>query len=308
MKILVTGGAGFIASHIVDSLIKLQYEVVVIDNLSTGNIKNINKSCTFYKLDLMDPALENIFDSFKPEVVIHHAAQVSVLNSLNQPLLDSSVNINGTIRILDLMKRFKSKKIIYASSAAVYGIPNQLPITENHLIRPISFYGISKYVPEQYIAIYSELYGLDYTILRYSNAYGPRQVSYGEGGVVSIFIDKLINNEYPVIFGDGEQIRDFIFVKDIVSANLSAINNGSRDVYNISSGTETTINKLLSNICYTLGVEYSPQYASSRKGDILHSCLSNEKAIKDLGWNPEFSLDHGILETCEYYQKCEVYL
>lgn len=303
MKILITGGAGFIASHIVDKLIELNHSVIVVDNLSSGKKCHLSPRVKFYQADLLDESLHDIIQNESPEIVIHHAAQIDVQTSLRNPSFDATVNINGTIQLLEAIKTAGVRKMIYASSAAVYGTPLYLPVNENHPVQPLSFYGISKHTPEHYIQVYSTLYGLDYTILRYANVYGTRQDPQGEGGVVSIFIDKLLNGEQPIIYGDGEQTRDFIYVQDIVEANVAALSRGSRSIYNISCNQQTTVNELLLSMCRILNQPYAPEYKPAREGDIVNSCLDNTTAIKELNWLPKYSLQDGLRETCEYYYK-----
>ncbi len=301
MKVLVTGGAGFIGSHIVDKLIDNNYEVVVVDNLSTGNINNINPTAKFYNLDILHPDFETVFIEEHPYIVIHHAAQIDIQTSLKNPAFDAEVNILGTIRLLDYCTKYKVQKIIYASSAAVYGDPRYLGVDEKHPVAPISFYGVSKHTPEHYIKVFCHLTNMSYTILRYANVYGPRQDPKGEGGVVSIFTDKLLNNQAPVIFGDGEQTRDFIYVKDIATANLQALKRGNNEIMNISCNTQTTVNKLFSAMQKIVGKGTKPVFKDPRPGDIIHSYLDNTKAKKLLEWNPKFDLHEGLKETIEYY-------
>ena len=302
MKILVTGGAGFIGSNIVDVLIEQGHEVSVVDNLSTGNKQNLNPQAKFFQADITDPEVVHVFEQSRPEIVIHHAAQIDVQTSLHNPLLDAKINIIGTINLLEQCKRFGVRKIIYASSAAVYGPPEYLGVDEIHPLQPISFYGISKHTPEHYIQVYSELCGLDYTIFRYCNVYGIRQDPKGEGGVICIFLSKLLGGETPTIFGDGEQTRDFIYVKDIVAANIAALTHGSRTLFNISCDQQISVNELLQKMCIIMGKDFSPKYASVRQGDIEHSRLTNYKAIEQLKWQPKYSIEQGLKETYFYYR------
>jgi UDP-glucose 4-epimerase len=302
MRVLVTGGAGFIASHIVDELVKLKHHVCIVDNLSAGKDENINQKAIFYKYSITDmDKLKLVFEVEQPEVVIHHAAQINIQNSLSKPAFDAENNIVGTINILECCKEFGIRKIIYPSSAAVYGDPKYLPVDENHPIDPISFYGISKHTPEHYIKIYSKLYGFKYTIFRYANVYGIRQDPKGEGGVVSIFIGKLLNNETTFIFGDGEQTRDFIYVKDIVQANMLALHKGDNELLNISTNKAVTVNELFKVIKNISGSEVDVIYKEERKGDIVHSYLDNKRAEEKLGWEIEFNMEDGIRETVKYY-------
>lgn len=301
MKVLITGGAGFIASHLTDELIQQGHEVAVLDNLSTGKREFLNPNALFYSMDITDHSIERIFQEFRPQIIYHHAAQIDVQHSLRDPVHDANVNILGTIAILELSRKYGIQKIIYASSAAVYGPPDALPVDESHPVRPLSYYGISKHTPEHYIQVYANLYGLDYTILRYANAYGIRQDPKGEGGVISIFLDKLLNGQTAVIYGDGEQTRDFVYVKDIVAANIAAMTRGSRGLFNISRNEQTSVNELLRIMNEILGINAIPRYAQERPADIVHSRLNNEAAIRELLWNPEFSIRQGLQETCTYY-------
>lgn len=301
MKVLVTGGAGFIASHITDELVNRGYEVVVVDNLATGKVENINPNAAFYRCDILNfEALEIVFSIEKPEVVIHHAAQVDVQFSLKETQFDGQLNIIGTLNILQCCKKYDVKKIIYASSSAVYGNPQYLPVDEKHPIAPVSFYGISKYTPEVYINLYSDFYGLKYTILRYSNVYGIRQQLSNHGGVVCRFIGKLLNSSTIEIYGDGEQQRDFIYVKDVVYANILSIDKGDNEVFNISTGGAYSVNYMVS-ILKKYFSKVNVIYTNFRTGDIIDSCLKNEKAKCVLGWIPEYNLDMGIKEIVSYY-------
>lgn len=304
MKVLVTGGAGFIGSHIVDGLVKLNHEVSIIDNLYTGSEKNINKNAKFYRCDITNKeTLKLVFELEKPQVVIHHAAQIDVQTSLRRAKFDAKVNIGGTINILECCREFKVRKIVYPSSAAVYGDPKYLPIDENHPINPISFYGVSKHTPEHYIKIYSELYDIKYTIFRYANVYGERQGAKGEGGVISIFIDKFLNGEAPVIFGDGDQTRDFIYVKDVAKANILAIDKGDNEILNISTNTQVSINKLFEIMREIFDAKIMTIYRKPRDGDIKDSYLDNIKSKMTIGWNNEYGLQEGLKETIDYYIK-----
>ncbi|MGH4119470.1 NAD-dependent epimerase/dehydratase family protein [Clostridium sp.] len=303
MRVLVTGGAGFIASHIVDGLIELNHHVCIVDNLSAGNEKNINKEATFYKCDITEmDRLKLVFEVERPEVVIHHAAQIDIQTSLKKPAFDAENNIVGTINILECCREYGVRKLIYPSSAAVYGEPKYLPVDENHPVEPISFYGISKHTPEHYIKIYAQLYGFNYTIFRYANVYGVRQDPKGEGGVVSIFVDKLLNNETPFIFGDGEQTRDFIYVKDIARANILALHKGNNELMNISTNKAITVNELYKVMKDISRSKVDVIHKEERKGDILYSYLDNKRAEEKLGWKVEFSMEDGIKETLKYYK------
>ncbi|TDT52010.1 SDR family oxidoreductase [Fonticella tunisiensis] len=302
MKVLVTGGAGFIGSNIVDRLIELNHDVAVVDNLSTGRRENLNPGAEFYNVDIVNKEdLTRVFEAFKPEICIHHAAQIDVQRSIKEPDYDADVNIVGTINVLNACRLSGARKIIYASSAAVYGEPEYLPLDENHKVEPISYYGVSKHTPEHYIKIFSQLYGLRYTILRYSNVYGIRQDPMGEGGVIAIFLNKLVKGEVPTIFGDGEQTRDFIYVKDVVEANIAALTRGDGYILNISTNTCISINDLVKKMIEASGRELKPNYGPARKGDIIHSYMDNRRAAEVLGWEPRYGLVEGLRETYEYY-------
>ncbi|GGF25924.1 UDP-glucose 4-epimerase [Halobacillus andaensis] len=302
MKVLVTGGAGFIGSHIAEELLKQHYEVVVVDNLITGNRENIPLGVTFYQADVRED-LSEIFTKEKPDFVIHQAAQVSVAHSMNQPIYDSEENIISTINLLEASVNHNIKKFVFASSAALYGNPEYLAIDEKHVVNPISFYGLSKLNAESYIQLFSRLYGLSYTILRYANVYGMRQDTKGEAGVVAIFIEQALKGESPTIFGDGEQTRDFVFVKDVAKANVASLHNGDNEVINISNCSQTSVLEIINNLSEITGKPVSPTFQPERPGDIRHSYLSNLKALKLLNWYPSYEFFQGIEETIAYYEK-----
>ncbi|WP_456418707.1 SDR family oxidoreductase [Methanocaldococcus infernus] len=294
--ILVTGGAGFIGSHVVDKLIDQGYKVLVIDNLTTGNLKNLNPKAKFLKHDIREA-----LDIKDVEAIIHHAAQINVRHSVEKPRYDADVNVLGTINLLELARKADAK-FIYASSMAVYGNPKYLPVDENHEIDPISPYGLSKYCGELYIKLYNNLYGLEYSILRYSNVYGERQNPKGEAGVISIFISKILSGERPVIFGNGEQTRDFVYVGDVAKANVMALN-WKNEVVNIGTGTEITINKLYKIIKEKMNYNEEPIYDKPRKGDVYRVYLDITRA-KKLGWEPEVSLNEGLDRVISWMRKC----
>ncbi|RAK12593.1 UDP-glucose 4-epimerase [Halanaerobium saccharolyticum] len=303
MEVLVTGGAGFIGSNIVDGLIEAGHQVIVVDNLSTGKKENLNEQAEFYNLDLRDQELKKVFKKNEISHVIHHAAQIDVQHSIKDPLSDAQNNILGTINLLECCRAYNVKKIIYASSAAVYGEPDYLPVDEEHPIKAMSPYGISKHTPEHYIKMYSDLYDLKYTIFRYANVYGPRQDPKGEGGVVSIFVDKMVAEERPVIFGDGQQTRDFVHVYDIVKANLLALDKGDNILVNISTQSRDSVNDLVDYLNQILPYDLKAIYQEARKGDILHSSLANGKAKELLGWTPDYDFKDGLEQTVGYYSK-----
>lgn len=301
MKVLVTGGAGFIASNLADALIEEGHEVVIIDNLSTGKKENINKKAKFYKLDVRDKAIDKVFAKEKPEIVNHHAAQIDVRHSVDDPIYDAEINILGLLNVLKASKKNNVKKIINISSGGViYGDGAKLPIKEDTKKGPISPYGIAKLSAEYYVRFYSNIYGLKYTSLRYSNVYGKRQDPLGEAGVIAIFSNMLLNNRQPTIFGDGKQTRDYIYVKDVVNANIQALTKGDNEEFNIGTSKETSVNQLFSAMKKATGFAGEAAYAPSRPGELMRSCLDNSKAKKLLGWSPRYSLEMGLKETIDW--------
>ncbi|MFV3012781.1 GDP-mannose 4,6-dehydratase [Clostridium botulinum] len=302
MKVLVSGGAGFIGSNLVDKLINLGHNVCIIDNLSTGNINNVNKKAQLYINDILDPNVSKIFEKEKFDIVYHLAAQIDVQKSITNPIFDSNVNVCGSINIINNCVNYNVKKIVYSSSAAVYGHPQYLPIDEAHGIRPISYYGLSKYTAEEYIRVFSNLNNLDFTILRYANVYGIRQDPKGEGGVISIFMNSLFKEQPLYIFGDGSALRDYIFVEDIVDANIAALSGGGKERFNIGTGVYTSVKELAENMIDIIGLKCNIEYAPARKGDIANSYFNISKAKNKLNWIPKFSLKDGLKKTIEYYK------
>ncbi|MTH55041.1 NAD-dependent epimerase/dehydratase family protein [Bacillus mangrovi] len=303
-KVLVTGGCGFIGSHIVEELIESSYQVAIIDNMVTGNKKNIEglDRVELFEHDITDPGVVELVVSINPDYIIHQAAQVSVAHSVKDMNYDEQVNIAGSLNIIKAAAACKAEKLVFASSAAVYGNPEYLPIDTEHPVSPQSPYGLSKLTVEKYLEICHELYGLDYTALRYANVYGPRQDAHGEGGVIAIFSEKIAKADAPVIYGDGEQSRDFVYVKDVAHANVQALTNGSRQVLNVSRTESITVNQLFEVMARIAGQELKPFYEEERAGDIKHSKLCNKKTISELKWNPEVGLEEGLRKTLEFYQ------
>jgi len=304
-KVLVTGGLGFIGSHIVDLLIEKDYEVVIVDDISTGSKENLNKDAKFYKTDICDPDLKGIFEKEKIEFVLHQVAQVNVRRSVSDPRFDAEVNILGSINLLECCREFDVKKIVYASSGgAVYGEPQYLPVDEEHPIRPLCPYGASKYSVENYLFIYWKNFNLDYATLRYSNVYGPRQDPFGEAGVVAIFTDKLLRNKSPVIFGDGNQTRDFVYVEDVVNANLIAMKKETRSKeFNIGTGIETSVNDIYERLKKITNSNASAVHGDPVLGEVRRICLDIKLAQKELGWKPQINLDEGLRKTVEWFKK-----
>ncbi|WP_203248019.1 NAD-dependent epimerase/dehydratase family protein [Sporosarcina beigongshangi] len=300
MKILVTGGAGFIGSHVIEELVNHQYEVVLVDNLVTGSLDNLLNMVKIYQFDINDPEIEYVFDKERPDYVIHLAAQVSVTASMNDPFFDLQANIVGTVKLISLAKKYNVKNFVFASSAAVYGEPNYLPIDENHRLHALSFYSLSKYSAEKYIELYDEKFGGNSCILRFSNVYGPRQNADGEAGVISIFIKKLVHGEDVEVFG-GFQTRDFVYVKDVARACRLAIEGEHKGIYNICSGIEMSIEGLLAQVFEATGVTKTPIYQPIRVGEIERSVLDNRKITSSFDWRPRYSLPEGLRETVHYY-------
>ena len=301
MKVMVTGGAGFIGSHVVDLLVSAGFFVSVVDDLSTGRFENINPRVNFYRVKVEDAGLEEVFAGERPDVVIHHAAQAGVGRSMNEPLADAEINILGAINLLENCRRYRVGKVIYASSAAVYGSPAYLPVDEGHPCAPQSNYGVSKLTVEHYLRVYQEVYGVRHTILRYANVFGPRQDAAGEGGVAAIFIDCLLRDKPVRIFGDGRQTRDFIYVGDVARANLAALNRGDGEILNASTGTSLSVNDLFRLLQGLTGSSLEPEYVPPRPGDIRHSCLANQKAREALEWSPRCPVEEGLRQTLNSY-------
>lgn len=301
MKIAVTGGAGFIGRHTVEALLEQNHQVVVIDYLEDGTRSYFDERVTLYQTDICSGMLSQIFSTERPDAVIHLAGQISVQRSLNHPYLDAQHNILGTVNVLRQCVDYHVRKIVFSSTAAVYGNPLCLPIEEDHKVDPLSFYGLSKLTSEKYIEFFSHQHGLDYTILRYANVYGPGQTVKGEGAVVASFVNRMLEGERPVIYGDGLHSRDFIFVRDVALANIAALWGGSSEVMNISSGKPLTILELFETLRDLRGLHIVPDFQAPREGDIVHSLLSNDKAIKLLNWEPVHSLVDGLQMTLNEY-------
>jgi len=302
MKVLVTGGAGFIGSHLVDASIQQGHQVVVVDNLSTGRLENVNPAATFYQVDIGSPELERIFEKEKPETVDHQAAQTVIQKSMEDPVFDARQNILGSLNLISQCLRFGVKKIVYASSAGVYGEPKYGPVDENHPVAPISYYGISKHTVEHYLHLRHLENSPSYAVLRYANVYGPRQSSKGEAGVVAIFANQMLRGERATIFGKGDKTRDYVYVADVVTANLLAMEKSISGVFNIGTGVETSDQEMFDLLAGLTGYGDSPHYAPVRKGEIHRICLDSGKAQKEIGWQPQFALREGLAETVNYYR------
>jgi UDP-glucose 4-epimerase len=297
MKAVVTGGAGFIGSHLVEELILQGAKVHVLDNLVSGQLKNVHPLAVIHTNDICSQEAKQIILREKPDVVFHLAAQADVGRSIREPGYDADVNINGTINILEACRDASVKKMIFASTSGVYGNLQKDLISEEDLTMPISYYGLSKLTAESYIRLFHQLYGLSYTILRYGNVYGPRQSAKGEGGVIAIFLDRIKKRMPFTIYGDGEQTRDFIFVKDVVRANIAAVEKGNQKTIQVSTARSTSVNQLVNMLTQISGFPIKAVYTHERPGDIKHSCLDNTKARQLLQWNPKIPIFNGLTET-----------
>lgn len=299
-KVIVTGGAGFIGSHLVDRLISMDYDVLVIDNLLNGSKDNINENAEFLKKDICDEDLDSVVKKYSPSFVFHLAAQIDVRKSLADPLWDEGINIRGTLNLLEAVAKAKIKKIIFSSTGgAIYGEGKYAD--EELLPEPLSPYGVAKLSCEHYLRVYSKWKNVPFTSLRYGNVYGPRQDPYGEAGVVAIFCNQLIKNEKSVLYGHGTMIRDYIFVSDVVEANILSMNGGDGETYNIGTGRPTTVQELFSILKDISGKNVDPELAPAREGEISEIYLNCEKAKNELKWEPKISLKQGLQETFKWF-------
>jgi len=304
MKILVTGGAGFIGSNIVDRYIADGHRVVIVDNLSTGKECNLNPSARFYKVGIEENALDEIFKKEEPDLVNHHAAQIDLRRSVEDPIFDAKVNILDSLNLFQQCVKCKVKKIIFASSGgAGYGEQSEFPASEEHALKPLSPYGIAKVSVEMYLYFYMKTHGIDYTVLRYANVYGPRQDPLGEAGVVAIFINAMLNNKSCIINGDGKQTRDYIYIDDVVNANILALNKGAQEVFNIGTGIETDVNELAERLKKETGSSVELKHGIAKLGEQKRSAIDPQKAIKELNWKPAISIDEGIKKTINWYRR-----
>jgi UDP-glucose 4-epimerase len=307
MKILVTGGAGFIGSTVVDLLIDAGHDVVVVDNLSTGRKSNLNPKARFYQADIRSEEMAKIFEAERPEVVDHHAAQMDVRRSVADPIYDADINVIGGLNLLNLAVKYGVRKFIHISSGgAVYGEPVYLPCDEKHPVTPLCPYGATKYMLELYLYMYKETYGLDYSVIRYPNVYGPRQDPNGEAGVVAIFTGHMLRGKPVTIYGTGEQVRDYVFVKDCARANLMLLENGSGRVYNLGYGIGTTVNQIFDHLKNITNYAMDANYGPARAGETFRIYLDASRAKTDLGWEPTVSLEEGLRQTAEYFREAEV--
>ncbi|GIV66517.1 MAG: UDP-glucose 4-epimerase [Bellilinea sp.] len=308
MKILVTGGAGFIGSNVVDLLIQEGHDVVVVDNLVTGKYANINPAATFYQIDIRSSNLAQIFEKERPDVVNHHAAQMDVRRSVADPLYDADVNVKGSLNVLECARKYEVKQFIYASSGGtVYGEPKYLPCDEEHPIQPICQYGGTKFMTELYLYMYRVMYGLDYVVFRYPNVYGPRQDPKGEAGVVAIFTGQMSRGETVVIHGDGLQERDFVYVDDVAEANRIALSLSSGGyVFNLGTGKPTNVIQIFEGLSEILQYSKKAQFGPARLGETRRIYLDSKKFQSETGWKPKTSLIQGLRKTVEFFRQTEL--
>jgi UDP-glucose 4-epimerase len=302
MKVLVTGGAGFIASHVTDHLIAAGVEVVVLDNFASGKRQSLNPRARLYEADIGGEGIRALFERERFDCIDHHAAQMNVRRSVEDPVFDARVNILGSLNLLQAAVASGVKKFVFASTGgAIYGEQLAFPADETHQTSPMSPYGVAKLAVEKYLAVYEEVYGLPYTVLRYANVYGPRQDPHGEAGVVAIFGQRLLAQEPAIINGDGEQTRDFIYVDDVVRANMLAVTTDLRGIYNVGTGIETTVNVLYTHLATHSGVTGAPRHGPPKVGEQRRSVLDCRKLHTATGWTPTVLLDEGLRRTVAYF-------
>jgi len=309
VKILVTGGAGFIGSNVADRFIQEGHQVTIVDNLSTGLEANVNKKAKFFKVDIRSVVIDKIFQKTKPDVLCHHAAQIDVRKSTADPIFDAEVNIVGSLNLLNACVKHRVKKVIFASTGgAIYGDQDYFPADENHPANPLSPYGAAKLSIENYLHFYRETYGIEFISLRYANVYGPRQNPFGEAGVVAIFAERFLAEKETIINGDGTQTRDFVFVDDVVESNLLVLKYPKSDIFNIGTGKETDINCIFRLLKEFAGSKQKEMHGPPKPGEQQRSVLDCSKAEKLLKWNPRYSLQEGIAKTVEFFQQVKKYV
>ncbi len=301
-KVLITGGAGFIGSHVAEQCLAAGYNVHVLDNLSSGSAENVPAGAHFHALDLRDDAVAALFAREQFPIVIHHAAQLDVRRSVADPVYDADINVLGFLKLMEAGRQYGLQRLVFASTGgAIYGETATLPQFETNPLQPESPYGITKLATEKYLYFYEQVHGISSIVLRYANVYGPRQGSYGEAGVIAIFIKKLLAGEAPIVFGDGEQTRDYVYVGDVVRANLLAIEAKSSGTYNIGTGVETSVNTLLGKIQAVMQMSRHVRHEAARAGEVRRSVLSYERIEQAMGWSPQVTLDKGLAETIRWF-------
>jgi UDP-glucose 4-epimerase len=303
VKIIVTGGAGFIGSNIVDAYLERGHEVHIFDDLSTGQAANVNAKATLHQLDIADAESARRLERIRPDALCHHAAQMDVRHSVADPTFDARVNILGFINLLEACKNSAVKKVIFASSGgAVYGEQEVFPAPEGHVTRPASPYGVSKRAGELYLSYYHQAFGLPYIALRYANVYGPRQSAKGEAGVVAIFLSLLLTGQTPVINGDGRQTRDYVYVGDVVAANVAALESSFVGEINIGTGVETDVVAIFQHLRQAVGSDIEARHGPAKPGEQRRSCIDTRRAAAILGWHPQMTLAEGLRHTASYYR------
>ncbi len=303
MNILITGGAGFIGSNNADAMIEQGHRVVILDNLITGKKENIHPKAVFYEMDIRDVKIENIFYKEKIDVICHYAAQMDVRKSVADPIFDANVNVLGMLNLLQMAVKHRVKKFVFASTGgAIYGEQDYFPADESHPMRPCSPYGITKLTGEKYLFFYQQTYGLNYVVLRYANVYGPRQNPHGEAGVVAIFCAKMLHGEQPVINGDGKQTRDYVYIDDVVAANLAALKHETSDFFNIGTGIETDVNTLFRVLRDELKSPAEESHGEAKPGEQQRSVLNYGKAERILGWTPKTDVQTGLRQTARFFR------
>ncbi|GBD06309.1 UDP-glucose 4-epimerase [bacterium HR21] len=306
MRIALTGGAGFIGSHVAEAYLRAGHEVLIVDNLSTGQRANVPEGAELVRMDVTDPGLVELFTERRIEVVNHHAAQVSVSVSVADPLRDARDNVLGSLNVYEAARRSGVRRIILASSGGtVYGEVTDGPATEESPVQPFSPYGAAKVAAEQYLLAYSRLYGIEAVVLRYTNVYGPRQNPVAEAGVVAIFASCLLRGQQPTVYGDGEQTRDYVYVEDVAEANVLALQPHARGIYNCCTGRETSVNALLRMLQELLGSVQPPRFAPLRPGEIRRSVCSYARIARELGWFPRTPLPEGLQRTVKAFRSLQ---
>ncbi len=304
MRILITGGAGFIGSHVADAYVAAGHEVEILDDLSSGRTSNVPAQAVLHTMDIRDEGVEKLFADGKFDVVSHHAAQMDVRRSVADPGFDASVNVLGGLNIFEAARRHGVQKIIFSSTGgAIYGEQDYFPADEDHPTRPLSPYGITKLTTEKYLFYYKEVYGIDSVTLRYANIYGPRQNPHGEAGVVAIFASRLIGGEQPVINGSGKQTRDYTFVGDVAQANVLALSYPGTDVFNVGTGVEHDVNYLFRQLAKTLHPDCPEKHGEAKAGEQQRSVITSEKLFRTFGWRPMVPLDEGLALTAKWFRK-----
>lgn len=302
-KVLITGGAGFIGSHVADALLQKGYEVHIMDDFSSGKAENVPTGAVVHHMDVRDKAVVDLWRRERFPILIHHAAQMDVRRSVADPKFDAGVNILGLLNLMEAGRQHGLQKVVFASTGgAIYGEPAYVPQDEDHPVRPLSPYGITKLASEKYLYFYEQQYRIAYVALRYANVYGPRQNPHGEAGVVAIFTQRMLEGKQPVIYGSGEQTRDFVYVGDVVAANLAALVYEGSGVFNIGTGIETSVNQLFRMLRDLMEAEVPEVHGEAKPGEQQRSVLGYERARHALGWEPKVSLSEGLQHTIAWFR------